>query len=370
MATSSSPGLWITAAGAALVSVAAAVYWNGEEAAPTAPEPVLEAAPQAAPPAALTDLPQSASEIAAPKIDLLRVEKDGSAVLAGVARHGQTIEIELSGQVIHRQHVAAGDQFVALFTLEAADYPRDLRVVEVDAEGTRIPSAEAVLVMAQYGSRGADGAEDHGPPPPTAPKLVMADQAGVRVLADAHEMLDPLQITSDGAQLPEDPPAVVSFTSPLVLDAVSYEDTGAVLFAGRGRPEQFVRIYVNDQARLTQPVSKEGHWQIVLDDMDAGIHQIRVDQIDATGSVGARVETPFMRQTPESVLQANATALGENGALGQVVVQPGNTLWALAKDRYGSGMRYIQIFEANRKIIRDADLIYPGQIFSMPEAEE
>jgi nucleoid-associated protein YgaU len=49
-----------------------------------------------------------------------------------------------------------------------------------------------------------------------------------------------------------------------------------------------------------------------------------------------------------------------------VTVQPGSTLWAIATERYGEGIRYVQVFEANRDKIRDPDLIYPGQVFELP----
>ena len=39
-----------------------------------------------------------------------------------------------------------------------------------------------------------------------------------------------------------------------------------------------------------------------------------------------------------------------------------------ARKRCGDGVRYVQIFEANKSLIRDADLIYPGQIFDLPAA--
>ena len=47
-------------------------------------------------------------------------------------------------------------------------------------------------------------------------------------------------------------------------------------------------------------------------------------------------------------------------------MQPGHNLWTLAREHYGSGVLYTQIFTANRDLIRDPDLIYPGQIFAMP----
>ncbi len=51
-----------------------------------------------------------------------------------------------------------------------------------------------------------------------------------------------------------------------------------------------------------------------------------------------------------------------------VTVQPGFTLWAIAQGQYGDGVLYVQVFEANRDRIRDPDLIYPGQVFALPEA--
>ncbi|MDN5786688.1 LysM peptidoglycan-binding domain-containing protein, partial [Pseudorhodobacter sp.] len=51
-----------------------------------------------------------------------------------------------------------------------------------------------------------------------------------------------------------------------------------------------------------------------------------------------------------------------------VTVQPGATLWAIARDQFGDGILYVQVFEANRDRIRNPDLIYPGQVFTLPES--
>ena len=62
-----------------------------------------------------------------------------------------------------------------------------------------------------------------------------------------------------------------------------------------------------------------------------------------------------------------------SGAGGQPVamriVQPGNTLWAIARERYGEPMMYVSVFEANSERIRNPDLIYPGQIFVLPATD-
>jgi nucleoid-associated protein YgaU len=89
---------------------------------------------------------------------------------------------------------------------------------------------------------------------------------------------------------------------------------------------------------------------------EIGRHRLRVDQLAANGAVSARIELPFQRDevTPASI------------AAGRVVVQPGNNLWRLARAAYGSGIRYTTIFQANRDQIRNPDLIFPGQVFTVP----
>ena len=45
----------------------------------------------------------------------------------------------------------------------------------------------------------------------------------------------------------------------------------------------------------------------------------------------------------------------------------GDNLWRISRNKYGLGQRYTHIFRANRDKIRDPDLIYPGQIFVLPQ---
>ena len=50
-----------------------------------------------------------------------------------------------------------------------------------------------------------------------------------------------------------------------------------------------------------------------------------------------------------------------------ITVQPGFTLWGIAEQSLGDGVAYVQVFEANKDKIRDPDLIYPGQVFTLPK---
>jgi nucleoid-associated protein YgaU len=47
-------------------------------------------------------------------------------------------------------------------------------------------------------------------------------------------------------------------------------------------------------------------------------------------------------------------------------VQKGDTLSKIAKHYYGDAMKYPQIFEANKPMLKSPDLIYPGQVLRIP----
>ena len=78
----------------------------------------------------------------------------------------------------------------------------------------------------------------------------------------------------------------------------------------------------------------------------------------------SRVETPFKR---ESRAALDATRTPDGSRMQSITVQKGHTLWAIARERYGDGLLYVQVFKANQSTIVDPDLIYPGQIFDLPK---
>jgi nucleoid-associated protein YgaU len=50
-----------------------------------------------------------------------------------------------------------------------------------------------------------------------------------------------------------------------------------------------------------------------------------------------------------------------------VTVRPGSSLWWIARDVYGAGPRYTEIWTSNRDQIPNPDLIYPGQVLTVPQ---
>lgn len=51
-------------------------------------------------------------------------------------------------------------------------------------------------------------------------------------------------------------------------------------------------------------------------------------------------------------------------------VKKGDTLGAIAREHLGSAGRYTEIFEANQPMLKDPNLIYPGQVLRIPGASK
>ncbi len=205
----------------------------------------------------------------------------------------------------------------------------------------------------------------------------------------------------DGVQVLQSGGAGPKVQENVVIDSISYDDSGEVLLAGRGTGDGFVRVYLNNDPIKTTNIAENGAWRTPLPNVDSGIYTLRIDQVDQAGKVTSRVETPFKRESAkvlsaaqEVVAQSTAPVISDAPAsqsaeappkipalvqtlpapaapvapkIVAVTVQPGATLWAIARDKYGSGTMYMQVFEANRDRIRDPDLIYPGQVFTVPQ---
>lgn len=283
-----------------------------------------------------------------PSFDVVRVDKTGSAVIAGKAAANSNVEILVDGQIVGETKADASGAFVSLLDITASDVPRELELSQNQNAGESVVSVEKVLVMPFEAE-----AE-------SAPDLILAKPSGVEFISEPKVV----EVASENVEVASEnvdtTGSTDTITDALSLDTIVYDDLGDVVISGRGNSHDFVRIYLNNKPTEVQKIPESGHWEINLTDVPDGLYALRVDSVDTSGAVTERVQSPFKRETAEAVV----TSTKKDAT--NVTIQPGYTLWALAKNKYGDGARYVQIFEANRDHIKDPDLIYPGQIFDLP----
>ncbi len=71
----------------------------------------------------------------------------------------------------------------------------------------------------------------------------------------------------------------------------------------------------------------------------------------------------------EEVKFDNLAAPEQTGVVEYYEIVSGDTLSGIAKNFYGSGSKYMKIFEANREVIKDPDKIYVGQKIRIPKED-
>ena len=78
-------------------------------------------------------------------------------------------------------------------------------------------------------------------------------------------------------------------------------------------------------------------------------------------------KTVVIKTTPTTAKKATATPAKTNPKnKGTYVIKRGDTLWAISKKYYGKGSQYPKIYNANKNIIKNPNLIYPGQKLVIP----
>jgi nucleoid-associated protein YgaU len=338
-----------------------------------------------------------------PTFDIVRVDPEGSGLIAGVAAPGSTISLLIDGTPDISTLVPADGQFVLMFDLPQSDEPTSLSLKEKKADGTTIISSATVLInplskgkvpsaldppsvvgeaVAVVDSEDAvvttaEGSVDGTIKAGSGEAVAVVDSEDAVVTITKQEVVAPstgnigdntikkkptiVIVDITGTKLVQSTPVPISpkgdNVENVVIDTITYDDKGDVAISGRGSAGDFVRIYIDDKPVLLTSIGVDGSWVTPLTDIKQGLYKLRADEVSKSGTVLSRVETPFQR---ENVMIA---AKGASA----ITVQPGYTLWAIAREKYGSGFQYVRVYQANQDLIKNPDLIYPGQVFKLPE---
>ena len=397
-----------------------------------------------------------------PKLETVRIDDDGTALVAGTAYPGSILEILVDEKVVESITLGKDGNFAVIFDIELKDRPQVISLRSIDGEiilvsdETMIVAPKIVDVaqadradkQTQKQSIGADNStdvansqqatsqttSDENSASDLSPKTALIDEvekeddidkasdnAVVKadVINKTPQLAQPTEekiekevqkilttepsaseIASSGAEKPtilladnegvkseiassdaekptilladnEGVKVVQGRVGPTVMtdvlfDTINYSKDGGVAVTGRGSPDSIVRFYLDNSPVTSTAVDQSGYWSADLSDVEAGVYTLRLDQLDQSGKVSSRIESPFKRED-RNVLAGQMKDIASPARINVITVQPGNTLWAISRERYGRGILYVQVFDANKDKIRNPDLIYPGQIFDLPD---
>lgn len=270
-----------------------------------------------------------------PSFDVVRVTRGGTGVIAGRAAPNAEVEIQADGVTIGKVRADDRGEWVLIFEQPLKTGPSELSLIaRGDGEEPRESEQVVVVVVPE---RGDERFFDSG--------------EGVMAVMTPRDGRGPSTIL-------QRPTGSVDFGGGLMAETLDYDAQGVATFTGRATPRSEVRLFLNDQLLGSTRADDRGRWTFsAAEAIPEGDHVLRLDQMMAEDRVQLRIEVPFTRGMPLDTARAE----------GSIIVQPGNNLWQIARRLYGVGYHYTLIFGLNKDQIRDPDLIYPEQRFTLPK---
>ena len=300
--------------------------------------------------------PKEIPKLVSPTFDVVRVNPAGDAVIAGRAAPGASVSVMSGNLLVGTVKADERGEWVLIPEKPLGSGSRELSL-EAKLPGADAVKSENVVVVAVPDR--ADGSKSlailtprKGGGPSKVLRAAKSNKTDAKASTINQVSPATLKPAQDATSAPERPT--------VTLDSVDYDEKGDLILSGKSDVGAIVNVYIDNKPAGQAVGDHEGTWELrPADAVSTGDHRLRVDQIGTDGKVAHRVELPFTRAEPAK------TKLAE----GQVVVQPGNSLWRIARHKYGEGTLFTVIYNANREQIRNPDLIYPGQVFALPKTD-
>jgi len=277
-----------------------------------------------------------------PEFDVVRINPDGDVVIAGRAAPGVKVKVLDGVKSIGTVTADHRGEWVLLPTEPLSKGKRELGLNAIQPDG-QILASDSVVILAVPKRTGR-----------TSDKVVKTDKS--EYLSGPLAVLVPKDGRGPSRVLQKPTEEKGVQKGNLSIGVVDYDEAGKVSIGGKAKPGEDVQVYLDNKIVGHARTSSEGEWRVEpKDEVSPGIYKLRADSV-ASGQVTARVEIPFSRADRVEGLVGEAL----------VIVRPGNSLWRIARRTLGSGTKYTTIYAANRAKILDPNLIYPGQVFSLP----
>ena len=282
------------------------------------------------------------------KVDILRVDESGITIIAGSADPSTTVEAKINNQTVGKSEVNEDGEFVITGEVSSSDQPQELKIITLEGKEEKTKKIVSKEPLANeedwvYETKSFI----------ILPGLIKNNNENEM----QNERLDDVRIfevQQTDILLKEEFKNIN--VEKLTLDRIKYSENGTAILYGRARTDMNVMVYLNNEFKMKTIPGKDGSWDVDLGIISPGIYKLRIDETTINGDVKFRIETPFKQETKELLDKMFTKA---------ITVQPGNSLWRIARRIYGKGIMYLDIYNKNSHLIKDPDLIYPGQIFSL-----
>jgi nucleoid-associated protein YgaU len=290
----------------------------------------------------------SAEAATQPSFDVVRIEPNGDAVLAGRAPPGAAIMVLRNGTP-YAEGRADGSGAFALVLPQLPVGASEILLQSTGADGSPVRSGRTVTAVI---------AQDRATRPLVA-------------LASPNEPTDVLSAGGEPAAGSRESGTKEVAKTGVRIASIDVQAGGRMFVSGQAAPDAKVRLFLNDSPVAEGQASHDGRVTFdVRRGAQPGDYRVRLDELDPhSGSTKSQAEADLA--VPAAAADTRSSHVDHTGAvivpqIRTTVVSQGDNLWSISRKAYGRGLSYTLIFGANRQAIRDPNRIYPKQVFVIP----
>ena len=277
-----------------------------------------------------------------PEIDIIKVSPDGSFVIAGKGQPNSNINISNKGNLIDSSIVDNDGNWVIVSkeNLKTGD-----NLISID----QVNNSGLVLKHKQLYITKIDERKKNQPLLISVPNK---NGENISIIQQSTEKQKIYKVENDlGIQK-----KINSNKDIFNVKTIFFDENGFVSIQGEVNFGKSIELYINKKIMETIKI-ENSKWQYNSDKtIDYGLHDLLVVLKSDKDEILDKITLPFMRvEMPYNDVPENF-----------ILIKPGDMLWTIAYRLYGDPFKYIQIFEENKDQITNPDLIFPGQIFSIP----
>lgn len=286
-----------------------------------------------------------------PSFEMVRIEPDGRAAIAGRALAGARVTVTDGNLEIGNVVADSHGEWVLLPEQTVGTGAHELVANAINPDGESRGASHSVILVVPERGRDIAGRPREGKGQALA-LLVPQAKGTPRVL---QSPVTPVAGKTSGAAVAE-----------VSIEAIDYDKAGRLSIAGHATAGAEVQLYLEGTLIGRMQADGGGQWSLRPDRaLEPGNYQFRADQVGPQGRVLARAGVLFQRRP------AGAEGPGEKPA---VSVVGGTNQWTVVRRGAGAGgadgLRFTAVFDAAQPQTRDPDIIHPGQIFVLPTAPE
>jgi nucleoid-associated protein YgaU len=231
-----------------------------------------------------------------PTFDTVRIERDGSTVVAGRGKPDSSVTVILDGKPLGSAQADSYGAWVLILDepVPPGDHELTLRMQTAGTSWTDSEQSVAVKVPDRAGEEALVVLSDVN----RASKVLQKPESAANETEVAVVPDDAAAASQSAPTATKDKLASMSLT----LGTVDYNDRGDIIFSGTAKAGSGIRLYVDNKLAGDAAATADGSWTFAdREDIAPGTHSLRVDQLRPDGSVAKRIELPFVRAAPQEV---------------------------------------------------------------------